>query len=632
MKMKKINPPSWFYPLFIFMVAFLQYVNTISADYAWDDKLVITGNDYTRKGIHGLHDIFTKRVSVPYKNVYRPVPQAMFAIEYDLFHQNPHYSHLFNVIWYAILCVLIFYFIKLLFPQYHLALAFTASLLFAVHPLHVEVVANIKSRDEILAFLFGLGSIILLLKAARQNGWFLVLAAFCFILAVLSKENVITLLPVAVFSLWFSRKDLHKPNLLLIFVVLTLGILLFWWTSRNISGAGQTDAVRLDATVLNNVFLWTKNASEIIPTAIINIGRYLLLFIYPHPLIHLYGYNQISLEGWGSYKVWCVILIVIVAAWFVWKNFKKKSPSVFGIIFFIITYSVYSNFLVLAPDTMADRYLFIPSLGLALIAADILIYFIKLLQKPGEFRFINSKLAIGLFSALIIGFFIRTFVANQDWENDYTLIYNRIKYMPDNAAAQATYGYMLDQESMGLEDRDERQRKKGQAMEAFRRSVEIYPDFEMPWISMGRIFAQQGVYDKAELCFLKAMVVGPPDAETYFCLGSLAYTVGDGAMATSYLEKTVLMNQSMEKAYILLGRSYLQVDSISHLGAMVSTAVKWFPDSGDITALMAIYCYRTGQLKEASTFLDKALQLDPRNISALSLRSVIQQGRTTDPH
>ena len=429
MKMQKIKFSSWIYPSLIFMIASLQYANTISADYAWDDKLVITGNDYTREGIHGLYDIFTKRVSVPYKNVYRPVPQAMFAVEYDFFNQNPHYSHFFNLFWYAILCVTIFFYIRILFPQFHPLFPFAASLLYAVHPLHVEVVANIKSRDEVLALLFGLCSIILLVKTTRKKWWLFPGSVLCFALALLSKENVITLLPVAGLSLWYYKKNIGNFRLLIIFFLLVLGTGLFYWISQGISAAAQKGAMHLDATVLNNVFLWTKNSSKIIPTAIINIGRYLLLFIYPHPLIHLYGYNQIPLEGWNSYKVWCVTALLIYGCWYVFRNFKRKTPAVFGILYFAITYSVYSNFLVLVPDTMADRYLFIPSLGLVLIATDIFFYFFRPVSENIFFNTASSKIAAGIFFVFVAGHFIRTFIANRDWENDYSLIYNRIKYM-----------------------------------------------------------------------------------------------------------------------------------------------------------------------------------------------------------
>jgi hypothetical protein len=108
------SPALWLIPVFLFFLACLQYCNTVSYDYAWDDKLVITANAYTTKGIKGLPDIFTKRVSIPYKGEYRPLPQALHAIEYDLFRGSPHAGHVFNILWYAITCVIVYEFVRFL--------------------------------------------------------------------------------------------------------------------------------------------------------------------------------------------------------------------------------------------------------------------------------------------------------------------------------------------------------------------------------------------------------------------------------------------------------------------------------------------------------------------------------------
>src|SRR6267154_5042143 len=180
--------PSTYFPILIFFCAFLQYANTLRHDYAWDDKLVITANAYTRRGIAGLPDIFSKRVSFPYKNEYRPVPQAMFAVEYQLFHGNPHAGHFFNVLCYAAACALVYWFVLFAFPRAHPLFAFFVAALFAVHPVHVEVVANIKSRDEILSLSFGLAAIVLTVKAIESWNWRVFTAGIaCFVLALLSK-------------------------------------------------------------------------------------------------------------------------------------------------------------------------------------------------------------------------------------------------------------------------------------------------------------------------------------------------------------------------------------------------------------------------------------------------------------
>lgn len=629
------------FPALIFCIAFLQYANTIGHDYAWDDKLVINDNEVTRKGIAGIPEIFLKRTTVPNKNVYRPVPQAMFALEYDLFNQSPHAGHFFSVLWYAALCLVVYFFIRFVFPNTHRLLAFFTALLFAVHPLHVEVVANIKSRDETLALLFGLVSLVLFVKfleypLRKGMKWVLLTAAtISFALAYLSKANAATLLPVALLMVWYRNNVRIRPVVLVGILGIGLALGAVFWLSSSVPADQATGPIEMHATVLNNIFLWTTEPHTVKPTALVNIGRYLGLFVYPHPLIHMYGYNQLSLRTWSSPDTWLVLGLLLATGWYVLRNWKKRDPVVFGLLFAGITYSIYSNLFKLAPDTMADRYLFFPSVGLCLVATVLVSRLGSVSMIFPRFNTIRAKLAAGVILVIILAYGVRTFIGNRDWENDYTLIYNRIGYMQNNAAAQATYGFMLQQESEGTTDLRERRQKQAAAMQAFMRAVDIYPDFYWSWISIGKLFAEQGVYDKAELCFLKAQQLEPFSTDGYFCLGALYYTKGDAPLAMNYLEKTIMMEPSREYAYLMLGKTYMQADSIASLGMLAQEAIKWFPRNAEFTAFMATYFYRTGKFRDAVAYLHAALHQDPRNITARALlsmpaiQSVIHHGDST---
>jgi cytochrome c-type biogenesis protein CcmH/NrfG len=652
--------PLFLYPLIIFLVAALQYINTIPHDFSWDDKLVITENEYTRQGITGLRAIFTKRVSVPDKNVYRPIPQALFALEFDLSKHDPHVLHLFNMIWYAIACVIVFYFIQFVFPPFHSVFPFISALLFTVHPLHVEVVANIKSRDELLAFLFGLLAVVLLIKAVEMRKWRVgLLAVVCYTLAILSKQNAITLLPVAVLVFWCRQKsDWTNQN---VHWLIAAGFLLAGFTLQNIvliaiasawvavisvtrqkwviglAIAGIIIAVYLlslklvlaedvatvqsTSTVLNNIFLWTKEPGKVLPTALVNIARYIGLFLYPHPLIHLYGYNQIPLYGWHEVEPWAVLVAIALCAWLLLKTWRQKRPILFGVLFFAVTYSIYSNLIVLAPDTMADRYLFMPSLGLTLIATDLLFWLGGIDFFNPDFRKARPRGALLLFGLVLVGYFARTWIGNRDWENDQTLIFNRIAYMENNAAAQATYGFVLYQNSQTATTDQEQRLLRSKSMQAFIRAVEIYPDFYLAWISIGKLFAEEGMNDKAELSFMKAQRLAPYSPGSYFCLGSLYYALQDGELAATYLEKSVLLEPKSEQSYVMLGKVYLQLNNLPNLRALAETGIRWFPHNAEFDALLASFFFKSGQYWKAKGSATSALRKDPQNLTALTLFS-----------
>jgi len=611
-------------PIFLFLLACLQYCNTVTYDYAWDDKLVITANDYTTKGIKGLPDIFTKRVSIPYKGEYRPLPQALHAIEYDLFRGSPHAGHVFNILWYAITCVIVYEFIRFVFVGFGALFPVLAAALFVVHPLHVEVVANIKGRDEILALFFGLSAVMLLVKSLEQSRWLLgVGGAVCFLAACLCKSNAVTLLPVVLLVAWHRAKEsrLSRTQLLTGGVIAVCSLALVVVIRHIQNTVSNETPLHLNSSVLNNIFLWSAHTETIKPTALVIIARYGLLFLYPHPLIHQYGYDQIPLNRWGDATVWLVIAVLAALAVLVWKSWNKKLPLGFGLAFFAITYSVYSNLLFFAPDTMADRYMFIPSVGLAIMAVYCVFRLASLDLSVPVVKGARVTLLLSLFAILLTAYFARTVVGNRDWRNDSTLIHNRIRYMQNNAAAQAIYGYTLNKESYETLSPELKEERQATAMRAFTAAIRIYPDFQAAWIEIGKLFAERGIYDKAELAFLKAQSLEPLSPDSYFCLGALYAAQQDTNLAIPYLEKAVLLNPQMEEAYVALGRAYLMGNNVENLGAMTSTARKWFPGNSNLEALQASYFFRTQDYVHALELAQDVVAKDPQNTLALAVLS-----------
>src|SRR5258705_7901226 len=143
--------------IFIFSFAFLLYAQSISFNYAADDSSVTTENKLTKQGLKGIPEILktdywygASGLRVPQ---YRPLPLVMLAVEWEFFPANPKLSHFLNVLLYAITCWLLFRLLCRLFTQ-NLIFPFAVCLLFVAHPIHTEVVNNIKSGDEILCFLF----------------------------------------------------------------------------------------------------------------------------------------------------------------------------------------------------------------------------------------------------------------------------------------------------------------------------------------------------------------------------------------------------------------------------------------------------------------------------------------------
>jgi protein O-mannosyl-transferase len=212
------EPTQAYWAWLFFALGFLLYANTFGHGYAFDDSVAITDNKFTQKGLAGIGDLLTKDF---FEGIYgdqlelvggryRPLSLITFAAEKSFFGQNAGLSHAINAFFYGFAAFLFYKVLRRLLPQWPL-LVFLSTLLWTLHPLHTEVVANIKSRDELLSFigLFAALGFLLRYLESRQNKH-LIGMGIAYLLALLSKENGITFLAVLPLTAWVFRQDQMK--------------------------------------------------------------------------------------------------------------------------------------------------------------------------------------------------------------------------------------------------------------------------------------------------------------------------------------------------------------------------------------------------------------------------------------
>ena len=162
-----------FFSLLIGALAIAIYANSINNSYTLDDFSVIKENNIVKNGAKSIPLIFNSSYRYGYLNVndglYRPFTLMMYAIEWQIFPDKPAIYHLVNILLYALTGVVMFRLLCKALKQYNIILPLVATLLFIAHPIHTEVVANIKSRDEIMCFLFVLLSINYLFNYVNEN-------------------------------------------------------------------------------------------------------------------------------------------------------------------------------------------------------------------------------------------------------------------------------------------------------------------------------------------------------------------------------------------------------------------------------------------------------------------------------
>jgi tetratricopeptide (TPR) repeat protein len=196
--------------LIIFVFAFLLYGNTIQNNYSIDDTYVTQNNPRVEKGIAGIPEILTSRYVDEEGNSfgYRPVAVITFAIEHELWGQNPHLGHLINLLLYSLILLILLKILQKIFSSTHILFLLSIILLFAAHPIHTEVVASLKNRETILSFLFSLASLSFFLR------WFdsrrilpAIWGCLFFILAFLSKQDAITFAAVIPLVLYYHSSE-----------------------------------------------------------------------------------------------------------------------------------------------------------------------------------------------------------------------------------------------------------------------------------------------------------------------------------------------------------------------------------------------------------------------------------------
>lgn len=246
------------FSIFIFLISFLVYTNSIQNDYNLDDELVTQNHRLTSSGISAIPDIFTEpyyKDKMGYSYEYRPMVLFSFAIEHEFFGDNPHVSHFFNVLLYALLCLLFYRVLNRLLGESYFMLSCIAATLFALHPIHTEIVSSIKNRDEILALIGALVALRYALIFNEKKTWiYLPLVLLAFTAGLLSKLTITPFIIFIPMAIAFFRKSSLKEIL-----VISIGLTFPLFILVNINLLKDRIIFIIGVLALNCIFHLLKN-------------------------------------------------------------------------------------------------------------------------------------------------------------------------------------------------------------------------------------------------------------------------------------------------------------------------------------------------------------------------------------
>lgn len=501
--------------LIIFVLVFISFGESIWNDYSLDDELVTTAeNTKVSKGLGGIKDILTK----PYEEEnldtnahgYRPITLLSFAVEKQLFGFNPGLSHLINLLIYFLIIVVVFKLLLRLFPKKPPHLLFFITLIFAIHPLHSEVVLSLKNREELLVSLFGFLAFYTMVKAAQQSrlksGVYYSISLLS--IGVLTKMSITPFVILIPASLYFlNLLNLKKSTFLFLgyFIVLFLVI--------NISMAILDISAYRNTSFIENP-LHHSNFWNRLPMFFNSLYQYISLQIAPTPLLSYYGYNQVPILSWLNAKVsigvLCSISILIVFL----RNYKKNHLLSFGLLALSFFLLPFLNFPVLATGIIAERFTFNAVLGFSILTVLILNYAFNLLK--------IKHLTLILLIPILAFYTYTNIKRTPQWKTKLSLIENDAAIGQNSYKLQVLLG-ALYQEQISLAKTP---KKKNyffhKTLQTYEKASKIYDKEANLYNNIGTTFITAGDYNNAITLLQKAIEIDGNTALYYFHL-AVAY-------------------------------------------------------------------------------------------------------------
>jgi hypothetical protein len=433
--------------------AIALYFNTLNHGFVLDDKIIFQSKAIT-SGLKDLPALFTEKTLPEAENIkpYRPITSLSFAIDYQFFKNDDNLKmasnlHKMNVLYYGIALFFTFILLLKLFKNKIISLAI--SLLFAAHPIHTEVVANIKSRDEILAYLFGTLMLILYIKFKESTSKkYLYFSLAFYFLAVLSKESTIVLLAfLPIIDYFLSSEKGFKMSYFSSLKWFIFPALLYLALQRIVIGINLMPKM----SEIDNMLVGIPDFSENLATRIYIVGLYLYKMLLPHPLFYDYSLNYISKKTFASFEVWMSLLSIIALVYLIFKGIIKKDKIAFGLFFMFVTFALTCNLFIEIGATFAERFAFTPSLGF-LIALVFLLYLLI-----DKFKMKQVYLLFFILPILSL-YSLKTVTRNANWKDNETLFTHDYLQSSKSLKIQNNYGAILYYKAKEATDSIERKK------------------------------------------------------------------------------------------------------------------------------------------------------------------------------
>ena len=546
----------------------------------FDDSVYITQNTHVKAGLtkRGFLWAFT---SVHSSN-WHPLTWLSHMLDSQMFGLEPGMHHLTNLLFHMANSLLLF----VLFRRMTGAIwssAFVGAL-FALHPLHVESVAWISERKDVLSTFFWM---ITMWTYARYTESPTVkryiLVVICFALGLMAKPTVVTLpFVLLLLDYWplgrVGRSDLGGNSGIEKSIIFRL-----IWEKAPLF------VLTLILTVVTSLTIRSLDAPIRISNAVVAYVGYMRKMIWPHDLAVFYPYP-------GSISIWHAvgagILLVCLSILFV-KARQKRPYLVVGWFWYLGTLIPVIGLVQFGAQAMADRYTYVPLIGLFIIVA----WGVPDLLRQWQHRkFVLAVLAVAVLAVLMV----LTWMQVGYWRNSTALFTRALKVTTNNYLAISCLGDVL-----------ERQGRIEEAIKYYSQAFAINPHYSVNSNRLGLALARQGRLDDAISHFYEVLRIRSTHLDTHINLGTVLVQRGELDKAISHFSKAVKIKPDCVRAHYKLGLAHVRQGRLKFAIRHYSEALRIKPDQGETHNAIGTVLARLGKLHEAAAHFSEALRINP---------------------
>ena len=554
----------------LLVAIFAVYAQVVTHTFVnFDDPIYVTENPQVRAGLtwDGVVWAFTTFQD----SNWFPLTWLSHMLDVQLFGLDSGWHHLINVLLHALSTLLLFIVLRRMtgarWPS-----AFVA-LIFAIHPLHVESVAWIAERKDVLSTLFWM--LVLLaysgyVRQATRARYLLTLGVFC--LGLMAKPMLVTLPVVLVLlDLWPLQRGVHLVEKIPFFIASLASSLIAFVAHQRGGAVATLEVVPLASRIEN---------------ALITYFVYILKTLWPTRLAIFYPYPLQSLivPTILSAIALTVITVLVVLA------YKQRPYLAVGWFWYLVTLLPVIGIIQTGSQARADRYTYVPMIGLTIA----IVWAAAELLKPWP------RTQAALAAAAAVALLTLTWFQVATWHDDISLYRHSIAAVPGNYIAYYNLASAL--EAQGQPD---------EAVIQLREAVRARPYYVPARAELGQLLAAQGHTDEALQELQAAIRLRPDDPVAHYRLGSVLGSLGRANEAASEFAETVRLQPSNADAHYNLALSLAQQDRVADAAREFAATIGLRPDDADAHFNLGIALARLGQIDAAIHQFNETLRIRP---------------------